>query len=476
MTEPATSRKMSVTTVSMLIVVTTFGFANVIDNLVAMGLAAIPSWVAVGFLYFLPLALILAEFASDTTGGGGIYSYMERGLGPTWAFVGTWSYFVSNLVYLQSVFSKLPIRISLAVTSTDIFANAPALLPPLGLLLCLATTFFAARGVRVFSRLGDWAGKATLVQVAALVAVPLVAVALGLRRSATPYSGAALVPHLNLDYFATFSWLLFAVSGAEVAAPYVKETRDPLRNFPRAILYSTIMIGAIYILSTVAVTFVFPLRDLTKATGVYDVWVGWAGLLGLPGVLVGRVSMIVLVIGSIAAYVIWVESPLRAMFAEVPEGTFPRRLTRRDISGTHQFALWTQAAVVSALILLPLLSIVAGLKQSEAFISLLNDLASLSLIIPYVFIALAYVQARRRGMDAPFKMTRSTPVAVSIGVLVLAVSAAGYFGAGLKALQAKPVDWTYVGIVYGGPLLLIGVGVVLRAWSMRAGRGSPTPA
>ena len=35
--------KMSVTTVSLLIVVTTFGLANVIDNLVELGLAAIPS-------------------------------------------------------------------------------------------------------------------------------------------------------------------------------------------------------------------------------------------------------------------------------------------------------------------------------------------------------------------------------------------------------------------------------------------------
>ena len=64
---PAGSRKMSVVTVSMIIVVTTFGLANVIDNLVELGLAAIPSWIVVGFLYFLPLALILAEFASDTT-------------------------------------------------------------------------------------------------------------------------------------------------------------------------------------------------------------------------------------------------------------------------------------------------------------------------------------------------------------------------------------------------------------------------
>lgn len=459
---------MSVTTITMLIVTTTFGFANVPDNLVELKLTAIPSWIAVGFLYFLPLALILAEFASDTTERGGIYSYMERGLGPTWAFVGTWAYFVSNLVYLQSVFSKLPIRLSLAATGTDVFANATALLPPLAVVFCIASTYLASRGVRSFSRLADWTGKASLVQVAALIVVPLVIVALNFRPSATPYSAAALIPQLDTQYFATFSWLLFAVSGAEVAAPYVNETRDPRRSFPRAILISTLLIGLVYVLSTVAATLVWPLEGLTKATGIYDIWVGWAQMIGLPGPLVGRISTLFFVVSSIAAYVIWMESPLRVMFAEAPKGTFPARLTSADASGTHQYALWTQALVVSALILVPLLSIVAGLKGSEAFISLLNDLSSLSLVIPFAFIALAYIRARRQGMRAPFQMTRSTPIAVAIGVLVLVVSAAAYFGAGLHAVMETPIDWTYVGIVYGGPLLLIGIGVVLRRLSMRA--------
>ena len=46
----------------MLIVVATIGVTNINDNLVEMGLAAIPSWIGVAVLYFLPLALILACF------------------------------------------------------------------------------------------------------------------------------------------------------------------------------------------------------------------------------------------------------------------------------------------------------------------------------------------------------------------------------------------------------------------------------
>ncbi len=454
-------------TVSMLIVVTTFGFANVIDNLAELGLAAVPSWLAVGFLYFLPLALILAEFASDNTQArGGIYSFMERGLGSRWAFVGTWSYFVANLVYLQSSFSKLPIRASLAVSGVDVFENVTWALPVLGAFLCLLLTWLATRGVRVFSVLGDWLGKATLVLIAVLVVVPFV-LALAGRGSATPFTGEALWPQLDLDYFSTFAWLLFAVAGAEVAAPYVNDTDDPQRTFPRAILLTTLLIGAAYTLATVAVAMLMPVHEVTKATGMYDVWLPWAETLGLPGDAIGRLAMVVITLGSVAAYVLWIESPIRAMFADVPEGTFPAPLTRSDEKGTLHHALWMQAAVTVFFILIPLLSVLAGLAGSEAFIALLNDLASLSLVVPYIFVALAYIRARLDGMDAPFKMARSTPVAVAIGVLVLVVSGVGYLGAGLYALQEDPVDWLYVAIVYGGPLLLIGLGLLLRGWSLR---------
>jgi len=464
--------KMSITTVSMLIVVTTFGIANVIDNMVALKLSAIPSWFAVGFLYFLPLALILAEFASDTAEArGGIYSYMERGLGPTWAFVGTWSYFVSNLVYLQSSFSRFPIRASLAVTGVDIFETATWTLPLLGVGICIAITCISSRGVGFFSHLADWVGKGTLLLVGLMIGVPILLVLFTDRGSATVYTAREIVPSLDLEYFSTFAWLLFAVAGAEVAAPYVKETRNPRRSFPRAILLSTILIGALYILATVAVSFAFPLESLTKATGLYDVLVRLGTLLRLPGEIFGKASMVFLLVGSVAAYVIWMESPLRAMFADVPPGTFPAFLTRRDAGGTHRQALWIQAMVVIVLTLMPLISILTETSGSEEFIRLLNDMTSLSLVIPYVFIALAYIQARRKGMNAAFRMTRSTPAAIALGVVVLVVSALGYLGAGLFALQAESIDWTYVAIVYAGPVALILLGLLLRALSLRLHRG-----
>jgi amino acid transporter len=303
-----------------------------------------------------------------------------------------------------------------------------------------------------------------------------VLLASGTLTPATEFTREAMTPRLDLVYFSTFSWLLFAVAGAEVAAPYVHETEDPLRNFPRAILLSTLLIAALYVLSSIAVALIFPIGELAKTTGLFDIWISWAELMGLPGIPVAKFCMGFIVVVTVASYIVWSESPIRAMFAEVPAGTFPPALTRHDAAGTHQRALWVQAIVVSVLILIPLASILTGMNGSERFLGLLNDLASLSLVVPYMFIALAYIRARRNGMDAPFKMVRSTPLAIAIGVMVLVVSTVGYLGAGLFALQTQPIDWIYVGIVYGGPWILVALGMALRFLSLKAFRKEATDA
>lgn len=458
---------MSVGTVAMLILVATFGLSNVVDNLVAMGLSAIPSWFVVGMLYFLPLALILAEFASDTKASGGIYSYMERGIGPFWAFVGTWSYFIANIVYLQSSFGKLPTRLSLTFTGKDVFASKIVLITLIGIVICLFLTYLATRGVQTFSKLSDWVGKATLVMIAGLIVTPMALVIFGDTQSANSLSMEAMMPTFDFTYFATFSWLLFAVSGSEVAAPYVNQVKNPEKDFPRAIMLSTFLICAIYILASVAIALVFPLGQLTKSTGLYDIWIGWANQMGFSGITIAKVFMTLININIIVAIIIWAESPIRAMFAEVPKGTFPSVFMKHDASGTHKKALWIQALVVIVLLLLPLASDLTGSDSSERLFGILNDMSSLSLVVPFVFVALAYIQARRKGMDAQFKMTNSTPLAIGIGVAVVVVSALGYFGAGLFALDAETIDWVYVATVYGGPVFLVLLGIALRYVSLK---------
>lgn len=58
------NKKIKLWALVMLIFVPTFGFGNIANNAVYLGPAAIPSWVIVSILYFLPLCGVIAEMAA----------------------------------------------------------------------------------------------------------------------------------------------------------------------------------------------------------------------------------------------------------------------------------------------------------------------------------------------------------------------------------------------------------------------------
>ena len=287
-----TAKKLGLWTLVMLIFVPTFGFRNVTSNAVALGPAAIPSWLVVSLFFFLPLSAIIAELASaNQEKGGGIYSWVECSLGAKWAFISTWSYFVANLFYLQYVFARLPVMASWAIFGENRFTDANAnWLPYMGMVLCVLLTLIAVRGVRSFSRLSDVGGPLTITIVVLFVVFAIVGWLIG-KPSATAFTAGSVMPDFDVTYFATFSWLILAVAGAEVAGTYILEVDKPKRNFPRGVIIATLCVAAAYIIGSLAVSVVASPEALTKAglaNAEYVVYQILAENFGLNGAIMVR--------------------------------------------------------------------------------------------------------------------------------------------------------------------------------------------
>ncbi len=466
----STAKKLSLWTLVMLIFVPTFGFRNVTSNAVALGPAAIPSWLVVAIFFFLPLSFIIAELASaNKERGGGIYSWVECSLGEKWAFISTWSYFVANLFYLQYVFARLPVMVSWAIFGQNRFTDANAqLLPYMGMILCVLLTWIATRGVRFFSKLSDVGGQLTIILVALFVVFAILGLLIG-TQSATEFTAESVIPGFDVTYFATFSWLLLAVAGAEVAGTYILEVDKPTRNFPRGVLIATVLVAVAYVIGSFAVSLVASPEALTQAglkDAEYIVYQLLAENWGLNGGIIVRLVAFVTFAGSIGAFVVWMESPIRAMFADVPEGTFPRFLTKKDEAGTLKNALWAQCVVLLFLIAIPLI----GLNSIDAFFTLVTDMTALSLVIPYILLVVAYVLFRYRKMEAPYTMLKSDQSAYIAAGVTLVLSIAAYFGAGLDYVIGAESAGAAIGAVlqtYAGPILLIVVGYGLTLLTKR---------
>lgn len=463
-------KKLSLWTVVLLIVVPTFGFGNITNNVVALGPASVPSWFIVAILFFLPLSLFIAELSSvNNAGSAGIYTWIKIGLGEKWAFIGTWSYFVSTLFYLQMVFARVPVMISWTIFGENRFTDKSAyLLPYLSIFLAIFLTFLASRGVKTFSKISDIGGKLTLAITVIFIVFAFIGVMMG-TPSQTEFSAEALIPTFNTSYFATFSWLLLAVAGAEVGGTYVKNMDNPKKNFPKAIFIATFLIGAAYVIESIAVLLVASPETIQEA-GVKDagyvVYKILANNFGLNGKIVIRIYALILTITSVAAYIVWMESPLRALFSEVPEGTFPSVLTKQKEDGTLQNALWIQCAVVIVLIVVPLF----GMSGLDAFFNTLTDLSALSSVPAYAMLAIAFFAFKWKNKKSEFTAFKSRTFALIIAAITIILAVLGYIGAGLDYVvwaESTSEAVTLTLKTYGGPILLIIVGYLLRIWSMK---------
>lgn len=463
-------KKLSLWTVILLIVVPTFGFGNITNNVVALGPASVPSWFIVAVLFFLPLSLFIAELASvKDAGSAGIYTWIKMGLGEKWAFVGTWSYFVSTLFYLQMVFAKVPVMVSWTIFGENRFTDDSAyLLPYLSVVIIVILTFVATKGVEKFSKISDLGGKFTLAITIIFIVFAFIGLAVG-HPSQTEFTAEALTPTFDTSYFATFAWLLLAVAGAEVGGTYVKNMENPKKNFPKAIFIGTFLIGFAYVIGSVAVLFVASPETIQEAgvqDAAYVVYKMLADNFGLDGKIVIRLYGLILTITSVAAYIIWMESPLRALFSEVPEGTFPKVLTKQEEDGTLKNALWIQCAVVIILIIVPLF----GMGGINDFFVMLTDLSALSSVPAYAMLAIAYFVFKLKNKESEYSAFKSRGFALVVAAIAILLAVLGYVGAGLDYVmwaESASEAITLTLKTYGGPVVLIIVGYLLRVWSLK---------
>lgn len=470
MSKKESTKKLSLWTVVLLTVVPTFGFGNITNNVVALGPASVPSWFIVAVLFFLPLSLFIAELASvENAGSAGIYTWIKMGLGEKWAFVGTWSYFVSTLFYLQMVFAKIPVMVSWTIFGENRFTDDSAhLLPYMSIFLAIFLTYVATRGVEKFSKISDIGGKLTLAITVIFIVFAFVGLAMG-NPSQTEFTAEALTPTFDTTYFSTFSWLLLAVAGAEVGGTYVKNMENPKKNFPKAIFIATFLIGFAYVIGSIAVLLVASPETIQEAgvkDAAYVVYEMLADNFGLNGKIVIRIYALILTITSVAAYIVWMESPLRALFSEVPEGAFPKVLTKQEADGTLKNALWIQCAVVVVLIIVPLF----GMSGLDTFFNTLTDLSALSSVPAYAMLAMAFFAFRFKNKKSDFTIFKSKSVALIVSAIAIFLAILGYIGAGLDYIvwaESASEAMTLTIKTYGGPIVLIIIGYLLRMWSLK---------
>ena len=121
------NKKIGLVSLIMMIFSSIFGFANMPVAFLQMGYASIIWYIFAAIFFFLPVAMMLAEYgATFKEEEGGIYSWLTHTLGEKWAFIGTFIWLSSWIIWLLSISSKVYIPFSAMLFGKDLTQTYPS--------------------------------------------------------------------------------------------------------------------------------------------------------------------------------------------------------------------------------------------------------------------------------------------------------------------------------------------------------------
>jgi APA family basic amino acid/polyamine antiporter len=226
-----------------------------------------PEWVffiwVFGGLLSLAGALTYSELAAAMPEAGGEYNYLTAAYGPMWGYLYSWTqlwvaksgsiatlgtgffyYLTTFFPKLDAVFYTLPLPIGpnggpLELRFGQLFAMA----------LIMSLAWLNYYGVRLG---GDVQLAVTAVKVGLILFIIVAGLAWGAPHAAALPGASPVTPLTTAGFFAALVGALWAYDGWNNVSMVASEIRDPQRNLPRALIWGTAGVIAIYLLTNAA--------------------------------------------------------------------------------------------------------------------------------------------------------------------------------------------------------------------------------
>jgi amino acid transporter len=364
-----------------------------LDTLTAaasVGASSIFWWVFLGFIFFIPFALICAEMGCAYPEQGGIYAWIRDGFGGRWASRATWAYWVNTAVWMPAIF------ILFAGVFKQMFA------PDLSLGGQIAIGVFLtwlAVGVNVIALdVGKWIPNlGAIVKIIIFVSIIIGALLYTQDHGmANPLTLETLKPDWgnSLQYIPA---IIYGMLGFELVSASSDEMNDPARDVPKAIFISGAIIITLYILGTIAILAALPAGEINLVEGLIDTFRLFFG-----DSTAGKAFTLLLGIGALYTFfsngVTWALGCNRAAAEAALEGELPRVFAIESKKLGTPVGAAVLMGLVSTLILV-LYGFLAG-SNEDLFWSLFA-FSAVIFLLPYEGMFMAFIRTRINDPDHP---------------------------------------------------------------------------
>lgn len=443
------NKKIGLFSLIMMIFSSIFGFANMPVAFLQMGYASIIWYIFAAIFFFLPVSMMLAEYGSTFKDEqGGIYAWLSNTIGEKLAFIGTFIWLSSWIVWLINISSKVFIPFSALLFGKDMTQtwafgpfSATQVVGILAILWIIFVTFFASRGADVISKVSS-------------------------------VGGAFASPVATLSFVV---YAIFAYAGMESLGGMIDNIEEPEKTFPRGLLISSLLIAVAYSFMILLWGISVNWKDVLSGDSVnlgnityvmmqhLGIYLGHSlGLSASVSNLIGNIFIRFVGLGMFLAYVgsffILIYSPIKS-FILGSKHLWPEKMTKLNKHGIPEFAMWMQALLVCILIFL----ISFGGGQAKSFYTILTDMSNVSTSFPYLFLVGAFPVFKKKGFKQPFIAYKNhtwTKIVTYICFLIILFGI--IFTCVDPFIQGDWVTgfWTVIGPIFFGSLAL---GIYTRA-------------
>ena len=463
------NRNLTWNNIALMGFVIVWGFGNVVNNFANQGLTVVFSWIFMIALYFVPYALMVGELGSAFKDSqGGVSSWIKETTTPMLAFLAGWTYWVVHIPYLAQKPQSLLIAFSWALSPSGEYATLlkqlnPIILQSIVLAIFLVFLYVATKGLKILKVVGNIAGTSMFVMSLLYIVLGLAAPAITGEVATPDITVSSFVPKFDFAYLTTLSMLVFAVGGAEKISPYVNNTKEPSKNFPKGMLALAGMVAVCAILGSVAMGMMFNANAIPEDLMMNGQYYAFQ----LLGEHYGLGNIFVIIYGlanaaaQLSALVFSIDAPLRVLLGEADERFIPKALTKTNKNGVLVNGYIMTAILVSTLIIVPAL----GIGNTNELFNWLLQLNSVVMPMRYLWVFVAYIGLKKAAnkFSTEYKFIKNPKIGFLVGLWCFAFTAfacvMGMFPTNVDAFSG---EWIFrVALNVMTPIILMGLGLIL---------------
>lgn len=341
------TKKHALTVFSLTMI--TVGSVDSIRNLPAtalFGSQLITFFMLGAFFFLIPTALVSAELASGWAKQGGIYIWIKEAFGKRTGFLAIWLQWIENVIWYPTILSFVAGTIGYLINPA--MASNPYFLWAVIVSAFWGATLVNLRGMSSSAMFSNICALSGLLLPMSLI-IGLGAVWMtGGNPLQIQFDLESIKPHLqDRSMWVSLTAIMMSFCGIEIATVHANDVANPQQAFPRALIFSVVIILTTLILGSLAIAVVLPQKDINLVAGIMQAFDAFFGRYHLGWMM--PVVAIMLVMGGLGGVSNWIIAPTKGLLVAAEEGNLPLSFQKANRHGAPIAMLISQAVIVTFL-------------------------------------------------------------------------------------------------------------------------------